>query len=694
MTAAVGRIRVLFVEQRVPVLLCVMVIAGLALIEAGHPYFFLQCDNRDYFLPAFVHNTRAMLNGEFPLYNFHQHLGTPVTLPYSALYLPNYVAVLLSDWLLGHPFATMELLALFHLPLAALGFFRLMHFFELDEAVCVFGGLGWALCGFVVTGTDSWSHIGAMAAWTPWIVLFSLRQSLCSGRRDFFILVAVRSMALFVGYPQMFACLVLFDAALVILLNISAWRSTGMILSLPGAGALLLRTVANYACVVLVTMPLLVQAVQQVTTSFERQSAYSWPDFVVNSYNMKYWLHGLVLPFTKLEYRIWPEQDFISHLGYLPLLFIIAALAMWKYHDRYAPVAILLLLAVVSLLWSADLVVTKVMFYVPVFNRFRMPFKLQFFTSFFMIAVASFGFHALLTWWRSRYGGARWLAVLVVVLHFSGMVALYALTPQRMYAKHDDPVPYDEPLRKSLVEGRIVSVGLDVIHDGQHTLWGESVPSLGFNYATLWGLQHFGGYDSLLPEKNYLATFKSNYRSDFNVAPGDTLDVQALVPLEHFRVWGVKWYVVDRKIPLANIGPLQQVYEDRFRKVFVDPNPRALAGWDDGSGSRGVQHRFRTNSMEVHTDRATEGGLLLNVLCNPNFSATIDGVPTPLVETVDAQVSIAVPAGRHEIRLTYSDRPFLFAAALSAGFLLLAGAFVMFSKSKNGVRSDKVRSCN
>lgn len=152
MTSVVGRIRLLLAEQRMPVLLCILVIAGLALIEAGHPYYFLQCDNRDYFLPAFVHNTRAMLGGEFPLYNFHQHLGTPVTLPYGALYPPNYCAVLLSGWLFGNPFATMELLAFLHLTLAALGFFRLMRLFELDEAACLFGGLGWAFCAFVVTG--------------------------------------------------------------------------------------------------------------------------------------------------------------------------------------------------------------------------------------------------------------------------------------------------------------------------------------------------------------------------------------------------------------------------------------------------------------------------------------------------------------------------------------------------------------
>ena len=100
------------------------------LLEHKYPYYFLQDDNRHYFLPLFVHDYRSLLNGEIPFFNFHQLLGTPalaVGLP-ASLYPFVYLSVFLSKSLWGHYFAAIDILVFLHLIIAGIGLFILLQF--------------------------------------------------------------------------------------------------------------------------------------------------------------------------------------------------------------------------------------------------------------------------------------------------------------------------------------------------------------------------------------------------------------------------------------------------------------------------------------------------------------------------------------------------------------------------------------
>jgi hypothetical protein len=162
-------------NYRSPAMLVALTLLMVVLIEVSHPFFFLQDDNRTLYLPFYVHNLRAILGGEFPFYNFHQYLGTPITIQYAALYPINYVALFLSKSLLGNYFGAMEFIAGFHLVVAALGFYRLMISFELEEISCFFGAVAWTFCGFVITVGNSWIQTVGFAAYLPWIMLYSIK---------------------------------------------------------------------------------------------------------------------------------------------------------------------------------------------------------------------------------------------------------------------------------------------------------------------------------------------------------------------------------------------------------------------------------------------------------------------------------------------------------------------------------------
>jgi hypothetical protein len=65
----------------------------------------------------------------------------------------------------------------------------------------------------------------------------------------------------------------------------------------------------------------------------------------------------------------------------------------------------------------------------------------------------------------------------------------------------------------------------------------------------------------------------------------------------------------------------------------------------------------------------------------PGWTATLDGKPVPILRADYAFQAVAVPAGRHELRLSYRNRWVTTGAAVSLGTLaLLAGALALRSR--------------
>ncbi len=669
-----------------PAGLCLLTIFMLAVMEYRHPYFFLQDDNRTYFLPSYLHNFRAVTGGEIPLYNFHQYLGTPVSILAAAFYPLNYVALGLSKIVLGHYFGAMECIALLHLLIAVTGFYHFMRFFELDEVSCCFGAITWTFCGVVITVGNSWIWILGYAAYLPWIFLYSLKQIHRFESSDFIVLVVLRVLLFLLGYPQFFAYTALFE--LLTIASLSAlqqrstttdnerWPSAGNGLQpyrRPGISAALFYFAAGYVVAAIVVLPLILPTLHQLSISATRNQILSWQEYVAFSYNVTYWLRGLFTPFADMDYKLFGEQQFISHIGYLGIVFVVVALATIKNDDRGRYVAVFSVLALISLLWAGNIVLAKIFYHVPIFNRFRFPFKLAFFTSFYLVIVSTFGFSAMFTKLRTSRGLCHKNLVVVVsvllILQGANLLFMHAAWPQHRFASHSDNVPFAEPLQSVLGNGRIVSAGPDVIWDGEVAMPGFTAPLLGYNYATLWDLYHFGGYEDLLSEKNSNATFGVKNSSVFNVAAGVPLDFQSDVPLEYFRIWGVKWYIVDNKITLRNSGGLVQFHQDSFRNVLYDPAARPIAYWSDRQGDDAIKLKFRTNSVEIMTERVSDGKLTINVLHNPFFVATIDGRKATVTETAAAQLLLEVPAGNHKIIVKYADRLFYYGAVISLGFI-------------------------
>ena len=671
-------------RYRAPFYLALLTIGMLAVIELQHPYYFLHDDNVHQNLPYYIHNLRAVLAGEFPLFNFHQFLGTPVfsCIQSAALYLPNYGALCLSKLFLGHYFGTMEFIAGFHLLLAVLGFFWLMRSFGLNEWSCCFGAIAWAFCGFVMTAGNSWIQVVGYAAYFPWILLFSLRLLGRFELSSFTILVILRVLALFIGYPPYFIYTVTFDILAMLLLYFvfanthPLSRKYGTVYRPDRGGFMffLIKQGINYLCVALLAAPLLLPAMYQIGLNTKRKAPLNWEEYSLYSYKLSYWLNGLFTPLSDMKCDYWSEQQFLSHIGWLTLLFCVAT--VWQKSVNRRLVLVFLGLALFAFLWANDTFVTRLFYYLPFYNRQRWPFKLAFFTSFFLVVVASFGFDA----WYQRIKGSsvrnRAMLVILLLLHSGNFLVLYSSTPQRVFSNNFEYVPYAEQLQETMKTGRIVTVvPRDARDEGKPVTHSFTFPLLGFNYATIFGLYHFAGYEQLLSEKNSTAALGLYFSADFYV-DSDTPFNPPADDLKYFRKWGVKWYILDNKVRFEGSNLLKTVSQDEHRTVLYDAAAKPFVFWQDDPSAGGSDYLFSTNRINVATERKNSGQLLVNVLYNPFFVATVDGRSEKITETADMQILIPIPPGRHVVEIAYVDPYFVTGLYIASLFLVVV--FILY----------------
>jgi hypothetical protein len=251
-----------------------------------------------------------------------------------------------------------------------------------------------------------------------------------------------------------------------------------------------------------------------------------------------------------------------------------------------------------------------------------------------------------------------------------------------MFSRHFDRPPFVEPLQKELAAGRMISIAPPIAMEGTKQIYGFSLPLLGFNYATMFDLYHFSGYEVFSSEKVRAANLELGPRAAITVEAGNQLNIPADVPLDYLREWGVRWYLIDRAVSIGSTGELKAVATDDRRIVLEDPLAKPFVYWLDTQGPEQLQQRFTTNSIQIASQRETLGPLVVNVLHNPFFRAAIDGRRTGFSETGDNQILLTVPAGAHRIVLTFVDPYFRAGVGITSGFLLVVFAGGLFLRGK------------
>lgn len=648
---------------------CAIVIAFVAIAETVRPYYFLQDDNRDIFLPFYLHNYRAALDGQLAQYNWYQSLGKPhfATGQVAALHPVPYVSIFLSNLFAGHVFASVEILVLIYLLIGAIGVVYLIRLLGFSDAAGVFAATSWTLTPFNMLISQSWTTYPPMIGLMPWALAGTLLIYRTRFRAGVPMFLLSNLGIFYVGAPQFMLYAMAIEAGVLVLLAAFEWKAG--VFSRVGARRALLVYIVTGVIIVGLSMPLLLPMWKHVQLSAFRSAPMSEASLRVCCIGPIQLFNGLVLPWHRFyppEGPLWCGTSFpasFPHPGFLATIFIILFPWMRRRHppekrrvlDACFVVALLFLLAALGYL-------TSIIAWIPVANRFRWPFKYLGFAEFLFALCTVAAFDVI----RARAKGIVMTAM--IAIQFANLAVLDLTFPAQAFFEHLDPVPLHEPLRPLFQSGRSISIGWE--RSGKK----YTIESLGYDYATLWELHYFGGYDPLVPARNYYHTLKLDYIAVLRYLPDK-------IPVGYLRRWGVRWYILNQPYAplyehaLARRG-LKRVATGPHRIVLEDPQAPPMVHSDDcTTGAFGRKGDDFTVSVQCRRNSLVR----FRFLSHPYISATVDGRPGEIHFTRNhQQIVVRVPEGRHEVRLVYDD-PWipigmwiaLFTACASVIFLFL-----------------------
>lgn len=673
------------VDPIAQIILVFALIILIATVEMNHPYFFLQDDNRDQYLPYFVHNYRAALQGEVALYNFHQFMGTPHLSNgnSAALYPFTIIAVGLSRMVFGHYFATVDLVVIMHFLIGALGLFRLMRHFKTSVLSTFFSAFTWPLISFFFYIGNSWFIATAAVAWLPWMVLFGLYVFERTSIKNIVLLSVLRVTHFFAGHPQFFIYSVIFE-----FLFVEGYAIKEAVKQKPVRFDIKfqLRYLSSFVLTAIWSLPLLLPMYHQMKDSV-RGGKLDWATFQSGSTWLGMWVDGLTKPYAGHVFQS------ISFFGGACVTLVIVGMILWIVslfsHNKLqikhrAVMSISLILAIIAFLWAGNIgFINQLIYQIPILNQFRWPYKLLIQCYFFVVIFAGLSLDKLqvgiLGFLKEERRAGVVLSVFVafalIMTQYLQFSNLYINSDVRAVRIHRESVPWEEPLAQLITGGRIASVGFD--YTSQWT-----AKTLAFDYCTFWDLDNYAGYDAMLQsaQQEAMGGFGSysGYYDDWGINQSTILE-----RIPELRKSGVKYYVVNTDY-VQKYGGLQlpMIYSDESRVVYEDSFARPLVYWEDNLSDSGIRNLSRTaNKLSFYTNQTTADKLILNYIPNEYFHLTIDGKEVAITEG-HREMSVELPAGQHFVRLIYRDLIFEIALAVSFSIAFIMITFAIVLKRK------------
>jgi hypothetical protein len=638
-------------------LLSIILIIAFVLLEIKHPFYFLSDDNRTFYLPQFIHNFRAITNGEIAFYNFHQYLGIAHFSNFqSAIFYPlTYFSMFLSKISSGHEFWTIDIAVLFHFIIGSIGFYKLITYFIDDRYSAIFGGLVWTLNSFNIFVSNSWWVFSGVTAYFPWILLFGFKLYYRGNYKHLFLLVMFRLLLFYVGHIEYFIHCMIFELLTVSLfiLSLNSGKSTL---------AFIKKYAISYPITLIYTLPILLPAWVTTKTSGLRNQRLSNSALSANGLNFSSWIQSLINPFNlDTDFYLRSQNKFsidtfphLAHIGYISILLIFFCIiysSINKNFRKYKTLKVTLsVLFILSLVWASGWM-AGILSFIPILNRFRFPFKLLAFSNFYLIFVASFGFYFLI-----KIITKNILKIIVRALLILLSLINFYLLYNNVYVSfnnrdHIDNLPLKESHSDEFKNGRIFSMGISENDP-------FSVSTLGFNYATLLDLNHFAGYDPLMPKKNFDACLNMKYRSSYR---------KRKLPIDYLRDWGVDWYILNKDTLFSSLNShydmilskdsdISKFSEAKERIIYLDRKANPLVYWRSSGTAKDIKFEMRTNSILIHTNNLIDDHLIINYLNNDFFKAKLkDQKNVPIDETSIGQMKVLIPKGENKLKITYRN---------------------------------------
>ncbi len=567
----------------------------LAALEWRDPYFFQTDDNSDHFLPWYALNHRTLRNtGEPALVNWHQYLGQPhfshgLT---GVLYVPNYLFSWLAIELWHNPLSLIDWLVIGHLVAGTALLYVLLRAHDCRVATSVAGALCAVTLPFVVGVSRIWLSISINYFFLALSLVCLKRFEQARWGRALGIYAIGRALFVLHGNVQYVAYTALFEFVFIAATGLTAKRRTGRVLAGWFAGNVLAGLIA---------LPLLWEMMQASSISW-RQSAFSPAIASSWSISMSTLLAAQVGRFPHIM------MEFSAQIAFIGVTLVGAAF-LWKavrtgtWRDAAPWLLTAGLAAILAAGWGS-------LFDLPVFDRFRWPFKFLLYAGWF----GTVGVTVLLSRLEQRGAIARRVTLAALFLALVAQVWINFL-PATFQSFARRRVTDRAQLLTDVIprDGRVAALQPGDI---------DTCNLFTFNYATLTNHLSVSGYDPILSKDQWQATFGTGPEGFVPGPLGNSL-----------MAWmignGVRYVLIlaspEMEKRLQSVPGLSEFLRtDKWVVYRLEKTlPFAYISNPDGK-IEGLRAQFRGNMMEVDVTGA-HGRVVLNVFPMPDLRYRFDG---------------------------------------------------------------------
>lgn len=197
---------------------------------------------------------------------------------------------------------------------------------------------------------------------------------------------------------------------------------------------------------------------------------------------------------------------------------------------------------------------------------------------------------------------------------------------------------------------------------------GRIAKFLTFNFATLYGFNHLGGYEPLISDLNNALGLGLHYSSDYSREFSTEL-------LDYLIFWSVRYVVAEdvyeNLADLDSFSVLQRIYQADGVVVYENTEALPLVYFKDNPEEK-LDFEFGVNEVRIYPNIDRERTVMVTVAPIKGYSYSLDGRAfVKINQESDKPVKLLVPGGAKEVVLRYTDEAFMFGLKVSAVFWVI-----------------------
>ena len=667
---------------------------------------FLRSDTLNQNLPFKLNYFQAFKNGNLPLWTDKIFAGYPIMAEgQSGVFYPvNFILLRVFDFVHAY---NLGLVANFLI--AAIGAYFFARSLGFKYLTSVFVSVVFSFSSPLVLHITHQNIVSA-AVWLPWIFLFNQKFFESKNLRFLFLSIFFLAASLLAGSPQ-----ITFYIAVALCIYLTIFRKTFKYNFI----RVLFSLALEFLLVLLLCSILLFPQLELIGNS-TRSSGLGNIALESLPYHPRNLL-TLVAPYIFGDPGLGTYPHFggnwgmfwenTLYLGLVPFFFAVGSLFIGK---RFPDIKKWWLFSIIILLLSlGKYSPTFLVYYLPVFNYFRVSSRFLFIEGFVIAVLAGFTLENFRTY--KNIPASRWIVVGLLVISLLDLFKFgYLYNPTENIERVMSEPEIVNYLKKNLDEkGRIFTIGGDITYDAVNKEGWRNNNSLVLNHSNsqdadlnmLWDVSSLDGYAGLYTSD--FQVYKSFVYSGLSIKNGKVEINDSSLKL--LGVGSVKYLIssfelvnpnlqfvdsfgkeVDYKLYLnkfylpkgAIFSSTTNNYEDFLKKDIsknlyitglVNSPSFKKPSLEQDSNDKVVLKEHSENRLIYELSLSSQKWFYLSDSFYPGWKAYVDDVETPIIKANVMFRAITIPQGKHVITFKYEPEAYFYGLVISALTLSVLG---------------------